>query len=574
MTDRPGGCAFNLVRMRWLPIRRRSGKRERIAPWQLTERIDEDPVTAFAWPRPDFDGAAHEFMIGLLSTAAAPEDDGSWGGWWFDPPAPKVLERRFATVAHAFDLDGPGPRFMQDLDPLKGVKPNDVKDVSELLIDAPGENTLKNNADLFVKRRGAPALCRAAAAIALYTMHAYAPAGGRGHRTSLRGGGPMTTLIVAAHEKYGDTLWGRLWPNVESEKQIKGREARPFPSQKPESIFPWLAPTRTSDRENHGRSTSQAEVHPLHVYWGMPRRIRLLFEDSDGRACGLTGAEDTVAVAQFRTRNYGANYTEGFEHPLTPYDLQKAGKPKLPVHPKPGDVSYRLWPGLVVRVDGRRDRAQTIRHGLMERARLWKDTRFLAFGYDMARAKARRWVEAEWPLWILASERRQSLLEHKRRQSLLEQFIGQATAGADKVSFLLVRAIKAALRDRPDDAPGDYGFVAERFYRETEGEFLFRLSEAEQEIGKDAKDAGDAEDPATPVRERWAPIMRKAALRLFDEYAPADGLESRSMRRHVKAHFSLDLALRGSGKDGRALFGKLKIPSPEATRKHKEEKAA
>ena len=563
MTDRPEGCAFNLVRMRWLPIRRRSGMLERIAPWQVTERIDEDPVTAFAWPRPDFDGAAHEFMIGLLSTAAAPEDDDSWGGWWSDPPVPEALERRFATVAHAFDLDGPGPRFMQDLDPLKGVAP---KDVSALLIDAPGAQTLRNNADLFVKRRGAPALCRAAAAIALYTMHAYAPAGGAGHRTSLRGGGPMTTLIVAAREKYGDTLWGRLWPNVESEEQIEERGAGAFPSQKRESIFPWLTPTRTSDRKNHGRSTSPADVHPLHVYWGMPRRIRLLFEDSDGRACGLTGADDTVAVAQFRTRNYGADYTEGFEHPLTPYYRQKAGTPKLPVHPRPGGVSYRLWPGLVVPgADGLRDPAQTIRHGLMERARSWKRARFLAFGYDMDNMKARGWVEAEWPLWILDSESGRSLLE----QSLLKQFIGQATAGARKVASLLVSAIKAALRDRPADAPGDYGFVAERFYRETEGEFLSILSEAGKEIGN------DADDPAMPVRERWAPIMRKAALRLFDEYAPADGLESRNMRRHVEARFFLDLALRGSGKVGRALFGKeLGIPSPDATRKHKEEKAA
>ena len=115
MTDRPEGCAFNRVRM---PLAadsaaERDVRAHRAMAGHRTDRRGT-PVTAFAWPRPDFDGAAHEFMIGLLSPAAAPEDDDSWGGWWFDPPAPEALERRFATVAHAFDLDGPGPRFMQD----------------------------------------------------------------------------------------------------------------------------------------------------------------------------------------------------------------------------------------------------------------------------------------------------------------------------------------------------------------------------------------------------------------------------------------------------------------------------
>ena len=159
--------AFNLIRAPWLPVRRRSGAVERIAPWQVNDGIDEDPFVAFAWPRPDFDGAAHEFLIGLLSSAAAPADDEEWEGWWSRPPAPQLLRERFARVAHAFDLDGPGPCFLQDLDPLESAED---KNIAVLLIDAPGAQTLRNNADLFVKRDAAPVLCRAAAAMALYTF--------------------------------------------------------------------------------------------------------------------------------------------------------------------------------------------------------------------------------------------------------------------------------------------------------------------------------------------------------------------------------------------------------------------
>ena len=196
----PESDVFNLINAAWLPVRRRSGAVEYVSPWRVTDSIADDPFVAFAWPRADFNGAAHEFLIGLLSTAAAPKDDDEWEDWWQNPPAPEVLKQRFSTVAYAFDLDGPGPRFLQDLDPLEDAE---NKEIAALLIDAPGAQTLRNNADLFVKRGGVLALSRAAAAMALFTLSAYAPPGGAGHRTSLRGGGPMTTLIVNDHDNYG-----------------------------------------------------------------------------------------------------------------------------------------------------------------------------------------------------------------------------------------------------------------------------------------------------------------------------------------------------------------------------------
>ena len=66
------------------------------------------------------------------------------------------------------------------------------------------------------------------------------------------------------------------------------------------------------------------------------------------------------------------------------------------------------------------------------------------------------------------------------------------------------------------------------------------------------------------VRRRWAPVMERVALRLFDEYAPSDGLEDRHMHRYVKARFYLVRTLRGYGKGGKSLFERdLGIPSPK-----------
>ena len=553
MTNNPENDVFNLVAEAWLPVRRRSGALERIPPWRITDGIADDPFVAFAWPRPDFDGAAHEFLIGLLSTAAAPEDDDTWADWWLSPPVPEELKRCVEPLAHAFDLDGPGPRFLQDMDALDSTED---RDIAALLIDAPGAQTLRNNADLFVKRGGVATMCRATAAMALYALNAYAPSGGAGHRTSLRGGGPLTTLVVADRAEGGSTLWGRLWPNVESEEQIARRNEREHRRGDFGAVFPWLVPTRTSKYKAGGQVTTPADVHPLQVYWGMPRRIRLVFEEAQGQPCGLTGVRDSSVVRTYRSKNYGTDYSEGFAHPLTPYYRQNTKQTaRLPVHPRPGGISYRLWPGLVVPSgDGLRDPAQAVRRwperALDGSARM----RIVAFGYDMDNMKARAWVESEMPLWLLPD---------KGTRSLLEAFVRQTTQGAGTVARLLTGAVKSALHQRPTDAPGDRGFIAERFFRETEAPFHEVVDDAAMAIKGDP----NSDDPTLALRGRWVPAMAEAALRLFDEYAPADGLQERAMHRHVKARFHLTIALAGRGAAGRSLFKDLDIPFPAQARK-------
>ena len=105
-------------------------------------------------------------------------------------------------LAPAFNLLGDAPRFLQDLEPLEGRG----NPPGMLFIDSAGDSTAKKNADLMVRRGRYDALPLPLAAMALYTLQAFVPSGGAGHRTSMRGGGPLVTLVKPAAEG--------LWPLV------------------------------------------------------------------------------------------------------------------------------------------------------------------------------------------------------------------------------------------------------------------------------------------------------------------------------------------------------------------------
>ncbi|WP_415712683.1 type I-E CRISPR-associated protein Cse1/CasA, partial [Maridesulfovibrio sp.] len=169
----------------------------------------------------------------------------------------------------------------------------------------------------FNKRGNINALCPACAAMSLFALQAFAPAGGQGQRTSLRGGGPLSTLVKGGELddlKVGSTLWEKVWLNV---LPLSNKDAYSLPPEAeiPGNVFPWAAPTRTSEKSE---LTTPEDVHPLHIYWAMPRRI-VLEEATEHCTCSICGAESDVSVLSYLTRPSGYNYSDTWNHPLTPY---------------------------------------------------------------------------------------------------------------------------------------------------------------------------------------------------------------------------------------------------------------
>lgn len=537
---------LNLLIDPWLPVLRHSSGRGTVSLIQVTEAWDSDPIIGLDWPRADFRIATLEMLVGLLATACPPRDANAWLDWWDMPPDAADLAAAFAPLAYAFELDGDGPRFMQDREDLVSA----AEPVERLLIDAPGDSTVKKNTDLLVRRGQVAGMGRPAAAIALYTFQSWAPAGGAGNRTGLRGGGPLTTFVLPGAQP---SLWHMLWANVPIGQP-------PDPADLPR-IFPWLAPTLTSGT---GRTVVPGISHPLQAWWGMPRRIRLDFVACDPpQPCGLTGVPDSVQVPSWRQRPQGANYEGwGDMHPLTPRYRVKPGAEILAVHPQPGGIGYRHWLGLVVsdekagplRIPAaavstwRAGRAGDA-WGRDQRARHVED-RLLAAGYDMDNMKARGFVESELPMPAIADPTARARADELARNLV---------RAADLVAGLLRRAVRDALFGAGATVKLDWEMlsaVREQLWDGTEAAFHDALA-------REARRSADVE-AAEPAR--WLSLLRGLALKLFEAAAPlgADGAtlprSDEGIRRLMRAQRNLGLALSGYGKDGAALLEALGLP--------------
>ena len=519
---------MNLIHDAWIPVDRQSGPDKRIAPWQVTDT--EDPVLKLAAPRPDFNGALLQFLIGLLQTACTPQTPNDWAQWLDHPPTPDELRQRFEPFAHAFELDGKGPRFMQDFDKIEGEE----KPISNLLIDAPGAQTLKQNADHFIKRGLVETACPSCIATALFTLQTNAPSGGVGHRTSLRGGGPLSTLVALDPTSSGlpDDLWRAAWLNVLDQSALAGL---PGYSSTPEyaKVFPWLDHTRTSEKKT-GHDTTPLDAAPLQMYWGMPRRIRVQWNKTTSGHCDLCGEQSDELVSHYITRNYGTNYIGAWQHPLSPHQISKEGEP-LPRHAQPGGISYRHWLGLTQ--GGDKDIPALVITAFKNRKLDAEQLRMHVFGYDMDNMKARCWYESTFPLFNV----------DESIANLFSQRSSELIEAAVETSRLTRAGIKDAWFKRPGDAKGDTGFLVQAFFDHTETAFFSQLRQLKEQL--------EAGEDGRASLYAWHKVLRRTALELFDYWTARGDFESVNPRRIAEARNRLGRWLNSETKGLANLLG-------------------
>jgi len=530
---------MNLLDENWLPVRMHDGRQHWISPDQLS-----DPnISAFDACRADFNGALAQFAIGLLQTCTPAASDSEWRALLKAPPDPAALAQWFAPHRAAFEFDADGARFMQDFElRTADAEPNGI---AALLIETPGENTVKNNGDHFVKRGQVQGLCPHCASLALFTLQTNAPSGGAGHRTGLRGGGPLTTLLIATGTSAAPApLWQTLWLNVRTQGAFLADGVEPG-METPHRTFPWLAAQSAIQKEQG--DTTPLQVHPAHMFWAMPRRIRLDLDATNAGSCDLCGRPSERLIQQYVTRNYGFNYKGAWLHPLSPYYAGKEGL--LPLHPQPDGLGYRHWLAWVLGMenDKRKVQAASVVSNFLLRPRVEQKTgialRLWAFGYDMDNAKARCWYDATVPIYGLGDC-------GPPEQKALREDVGAWLKGAELVASYLRLAVKDAWFSA--DARGDFGFIDAAFWSRTEPSFYGLLRARIQDLRE-----GSAGDPLATA-ESWRQQLRAAALRLFDaELVGSSAISRQNPARIAAAHKQLSNSL-----DGAKLRQALGLPQP------------
>lgn len=540
---------MNLLNEHWLPVRRKDGTHSWVSPDQLA---DPD-IVAFAADRADFNGALAQFAIGLLQTTTPVDDPVSWRRLLEAPPDAVTLREWFAPVEVAFQFDGDGSRFMQDFSLRLGE--SSTGDIGALFIESPGENTLKNNTDHFIKRGRINTVCPHCAATALLTLHINAPEGGRGNLTGLRGGGPLTTLVRCQPPR---SLWHDLWLNVIERSEFLGRQ-QDLAKAAPYLTFPWLADLGIVQKD--GGETSPTQVHPHHVFWAMPRRIRLDMDTVASGNCDICKRQSERLIQQYEKKPNGFNFKDKgvWDHPLSPYYEDKEGW--HPEHPQPGGIGYRHWLPWVMGLstDKKRYRpAKVVEYFRERRFRSLKGQLILwAFGFDMESMKARCWYESTLPLYGLADCEPDA-------QKHVESEVSIWLAGAEVAASYLRGAVKDAWFGT--DARGDFSAIDASFWNATEAMF-YRQLKALIELARE--DKADESDPL-PVREAWHRHLAQTCKRMFDgEFVGAGAVERQNPRRVATAYRTLVRNL-----DGPKIRQALALPVRESPKPGKKTRNA
>jgi CRISPR system Cascade subunit CasA len=544
---------LNLLEEKWLPVRRRTGQIDWVAPQQ----ISEPDIVAFAANRADFNGALAQMMIGLLQTTTPVNDEDDWEVLLDTPPSAEELQKWFAPASEAFVLDGDGARFMQDfsLTATDGAGCT----IDALLIDAAGGSAIDKNTDHFVKRDTIKAMCPHCIATALLTLQTNAPAGGAGHRTSLRGGGPLTTLLVATPSR---SLWQNLWLNVKPQKAFLLQGGDVQKTQK-NFTFPWLA--EIGKIQAAGGETQPLQVHPHHVFWAMPRRIRVDFEDVQSGHCDVCKRDSAQLLHRYVTKPQGLNYKGVWRHPFSPYYEIK--EDWLPVHPQPGGFSYKNWLAWVLGVKQGKKSVQAagiVDYFLQERKKYQKSGQFRlwVFGYDMDNMKPRCWYEITYPLYGLADIKRSTQMQ-------IQNFVADRIGASEQAAFYLRQAVKQAWFGE-SDLRGDLSFVDKAFWDNTEADFYQQLydlmQQARSESGIDMDDANFI----ITLGETWLKVLTDSATKLFDvDIVGAGSISQQDPRRIAEAYNHLRWNLNGD-----AIKAILRLPVSEKKSKKSKSTAA
>ena len=262
------------------------------------------------------------------------------------------------------------------------------------------------------------------------------------------------------------------------------------------------------------------------MYWGMPRRIRLVKNEGSGK-CDLCGKQAVSVYKSYRTKKHGINYEGPWVHPLTPYrfDPKKKNLP-LSMKGQKGGLGYRNWLGLALQEAELGNKAATIVRVFndeRERSLFNSDSASLwCFGYDMDNMKARCWYDSRFPIFALNDRQRINLVD----------WAGELIRAAREVVKILRNEIKSAWFRRPGDAKGDMSIIDQQFWEKTESDFY-------QLLNKLAKLPAETRMAPPEIYLSWFQTLKKSVFQIFEKATLESTPENLDLKRIISAKKTL-----------------------------------
>jgi len=532
---------MNLMTDQWIPVIRKDGTKDRIVPWQIAE--SDNPVVELTAPRPDFQGALYQFLIGLLQTCFAPEDEDSWLERWEEMPSPDELQKAFGSVEAAFELYNPGgAAFMQE-NPTSDKHQEEFDKaewlpVEDLIGGSLSVNTRKGNKDLFVKTKQIEVISPHWAALSLFNVQVTGVLAWGKHRIGLRGNAPLTTIVLPDASQ-STTLWKKLWLNVIFQEDMDLIPGDPMKNQISD-VFPWMGKTRKSPGKKP--PTSPSDGNPLQHYWAMPRRIKLMIELVHCQ-CDLSGEPIKWGVKSYKRVKNGVYYTNGWVHPLTPYI--RSDKNQFPKALVGRDVAdgFRQWMSLNFdeyfdekNKNVRWGRALVVKHFYEEKKHnIHIPTRLWCFGYDADSADVKCWYESMMPTFEVPPTKIDHLKAH------VSEALQISCQLAEVLRFSLIRSWFRPQTDSSGKQKWSHvtksinkaGYLST--YKNIEYEYWEHLEVHFRAIIDELIGLEDMAGKPMSIYKKWVREIQRYCLQYFDQHALNKVIDGSDAKRVIQA---------------------------------------
>ena len=315
-----------------------------------------------------------------------------------------------------------------------------------------------------------------------------------------------------------------LWLNILTKKKFEEATRPELANLCDEKIFPWTATITTSE---NNKEVLTSDCHPLQMYWGMPRRIRLLPTNNKAPLpCSLCGIVSNTTISEYITKNYGINYSEHWRHPLSPYRLSKENQ-YFPMHPQPGGIGYQHWLAITLEnpaaVIAARQKYLSEEKPEHDAGQLGNEIKVWAFGYDMDNMKARCWYENYMPFYNMPEECIEKI------QQTVQQFIEVVV----QARFYLSKALN--LCKVPTTV------ARQQIWQQTETKFYEILKAVMNSLISD----DNSSDEMDSIKREWLRYVQLQTRIIFEKLADIQHAESGMLKAYVKANNDLKKCLHG-----------------------------